>query len=319
MLGDHQLDRTAPSLPPDTNEEDDQMNDKDISISFGLDSVLRRAEAKAIKESETEDGSSNSGSAYGSFRSKLSTFKSGFHRNNLTSSTKSRDQFKPVKVKQSKLEEFEKSPRMQRKPIPNTNFFDEECESKLKVEKRPPSLPPDTHEEDDQMEIKSLSLSQLNSLKSRASTEEPQLPSLSQCSNLYSIDNDSFSLSELSESYDGASQSILSNMQNSSQMSGINSSPVTSISSNATPAKESDGQSRTMKKSNSIINMFKRSQNKEKRSPLYSSTNQTKSQEFKAERIIEGNSGGMVDLTSEDLSESTDKASALQQVQYAEI
>ena len=312
MLGDHQLDMTAPSLPPETNEEDDQMNDKDISYhpSFGLDSVILRAEAKATKE-EAEAGEARS--PYGSFRSKLNSFKSGFHKNILTFSTKSRDQFKPVRVKQSKLEEFEKSTKMQRKPIPNTNFFDKESENKLKVEKRPPSLPPDTHEEDDQMEIKSLSLSQLSS---RSFTKElPALPNLSQDRNLYSIDNDSFSLSEISYSSASQSQSILSATENCSQMSDMNSSPVGSNSGNATPTREGGSQSKTMTKSNSIINMFKRSQKKEIRNPFYSNTSHRKSQESNAERIPVGNSSEMVDLTNEDSGEAIDKTSVLKQVQ----
>lgn len=262
MLGDHQMDATAPSLPPGTNEEEDQMNDKDISrhLSFGLDSVLKRAEAKSLSEADLGNEQGNS-SPYGSFRSKFSMFKSGFDKAALNSSEKSRNQFKPVKAKQAKLDQFQSSPKVQRKPIPNTNFFDDEDSSK--VERRPPSLPPDTHEEDDQMEDKSLSVSQL-SLK--ATTEDPALPSLSQRSNLYSIDNDSFSLSELSDSYSVASQSlpISSSPEGTSVKSDIDSSQHVDSSRNTTPSKH-----RAIKKSNSIISMFRRTQNKDKRNPLY--------------------------------------------------
>ena len=289
MLGDHQSDKNAPSLPLETNEEEDQMNDKDISyqISFGLDSVLQRAEAKALSESGDENPSDKS--PYGSFRPKFNMFKSSFHNNTINCSAKSRDQFKPVRTKQVKLEEFKLSSQATSRPLPNTNFFDEENENKLKIEKRQPSLPPDTHEEDDQMETKSLTNSELKMMK------EPALPRLSLENDLCGMDSDS----ERNENNNGSQSGIFHDSQKSPK-SDTNRSPMVMASrSGSTMTTENKCKDSCEKKSSSIINLFKKSQSTDKKHPIYTSADSSKSPESNLHRKTGGESGKMVDLTNE--------------------
>ena len=288
MLGDHQSDKNAPSLPLETNEEDDQMNDKDISyhVSFGLDSVLQRAEAKALNESGDENPSEKS--PYGSFQSKFNVFKSSFHNSTINCSAKSRDQFKPVRTKQVKLEEFKPSSRATSRPLPNTNFFEEENENKLKIEKRPPSLPPDTHEEDDQMETKSLTKSELK-------MKEPALPRLSLENDLYRMDSDS----ERNENSNGSQSDIFHNSQKSPK-SDTNGSPmVIDSTSGSTMTTENKCKVSCEKKSSSIINLFKKSQSTDKKHPIYTSADSSKSQESNLHRKTGSESDQMVDSTNE--------------------
>ena len=298
MLGDHQSDNKAPSLPLETNEEEDQMNDKDISyhVSFGLDAVLQRAEAKALNESGDE--TSTDKSPYGSFRSKFNMFKSDFHKSTINCSAKSRDQFKPVRAKQVKLENFKLSSQATSRPLPNTNFFDEENETNMKVEKRPPSLPPDTHEEDDQMETKSLTNSELKLAK------EPALPSL--C-----LENNTDSDSEISENNNGIQSRIFHDSQKSPK-SDTNRTPMVVASrsdSTMTNEKASCG-----KKSSSIINMFKKSQSTDKKHPFYTSADSSKGQESSFHKRTDGESGEMVDLTNEESNEANESVSLYSQV-----
>ena len=271
MLGDHQSDKNAPSLPLETNEEEDQMNDKDISyhVSFGLDSVLQRAEAKALNESGDENPSDKS--PYGSFRSKFNMFKSGFHNSTINCSAKSRDQFKPVRTKQVKLEEFKLNSQATSRPLPNTNFFDEENENKLKIEKRPPSLPPDTHEEDDQMETKSLTKSELK-------IKEPALPRLE--NDLWGMDNDS----DRSENDSGSQSGIFHDFQKSPKLDS-NRSPMVIASRSGSPMNtENKCKASCGKKSSSIINLFKKSQSTDKKHPIYTSADSSKSLESNLHR-----------------------------------
>ena len=304
MLGDHQSDNKAPSLPLETNEEDDQMNDKDISyhVSFGLDSVLQRAEAKALNESGDETSSDKS--PYGSFRSKLNMFKSGFQKSTINCSAKSRNQFKPVRAKQVKLEKFKLSSQATSRPLPNTNFFDEVNDTNLKVEKRPPSLPPDTHEEDDQMETKSLTKSELKLVN------EPALPSLCLDNDIFGVDSDS----EISENNNGIQSRVFHDSQKSTQSDTNRSPMVVASRSDSTMTTEKECKASSGKKSCSIINMFKKCQSTDKKHPIYTSADSLKGQESNFHKRPDGESGEMVDLTNEESNEANKSVSLHPQV-----
>ncbi len=234
LLGDHQQDLSSPSLPPETNDEDDDMN---VSASFGLDSVLHRAEAKAISQSKTENSS-----PYGSFRPKLHLLKSGFDNKALHSSAKSLTEFKPVKVKQTKIETFEVSPKG----------------STHRLEKQAPSLPPETNEDDDCLEDKSLTQSQSGS--TTPPVKRPALPNLSVEMDVCSLDNDSLSLSQLTSN------------------TGVGSQPDSCDKTASTPQKpeyNSPGAKAATPKSNSIMKFFKPSRPKEENSQNASAANKS--------------------------------------------
>lgn len=233
MIGDQKSDRPCPSLPPQTNDEEDQMSCKSLSQPFGLDAVLQRAEIKAATESKLGNRS-----PYSCFKPKFSMFKSDFQKAETCSHVHT--QFKPVKVKQSKLDVFEvKSPKLT-KLSPKTDVSGEEHWRGEKSEGHSPICSQETCEEEQHVE---------NNGQSR----EAALPSLSDCE-VYSMDNDSLSLPQLTSS--PGSQSV----KGDASVRCLSVATATPPNTPAIPRKLAGAE---LTRTNPILSMFRKVQEKD--------------------------------------------------------